>query len=330
MARKVAGPTIAEVNEAPIPITVLGGYLGAGKTTLVNRVLREAQGRRIGVVVNDFGELAIDASLIEAAAAASEGDEAGAAPIVNLANGCVCCTLGDDLRATMDALAAVEPRLDHIVIETSGVADPAAAAAWGTVPGFLRDGVIVLAAADAVVRLAGDRYVGGEVLRQLAGADLVALTRTDLVDATEQERVRAWLADRVDAPILASAPDGLDVEVVLGLGTGRRHPAASDRAGHTEGVEYVTWSTEIGPIDEARLAEFIERLPAGVLRAKGFVEVSLPDGGTAGRLVQVVGRSVHITPWQVPARGALEVIGVADVLGVASLEELADDYLRSR
>ena len=85
--------TIAEVSVAPIPITVLGGYLGAGKTTLVNRVLRESQGRRIGVVVNDFGELAIDAALIEAAATQG-GAAAGAGPIVNLANGCVCCTLG--------------------------------------------------------------------------------------------------------------------------------------------------------------------------------------------------------------------------------------------
>ena len=321
------------MSAAPIPITVLGGYLGAGKTTLVNRVLRESQGRRIGVVVNDFGELAIDVALIEAAAAQG-GPAAGAGPIVNLANGCVCCTLGDDLRATMDALAAVEPRLDHILIETSGVADPAATAAWGTVPGFLPNGIIVLAAADGVIRLAGDRYVGGEVLRQLTGADLIALTRTDLVDAMEEERVRGWLAERVDAPIVVAGRDGLGTDVVLdvglGVGGGRRHPAGLERAGHAAGVAYLRWSTEIDPVDEAQLAEFIERLPAGVLRAKGFVEVTVTGGGASGRLVQVVGRSVRITPWDVPARGALEVIGVGDVLDVSSLEDLANDYLRFR
>ncbi len=121
---------------------------------------------------------------------------------------------------------------------------------------------------------------------------------------------------------------GLDVG--LDVGGGRRDSAGLDRCRHAAGAAYLRWSTEIDPVDEAQLAEFIERLPAGVLRAKGFAEVILPGGGTAGRLVQVVGRSVGITPWDVPGRGALEVIGVGDVLGLSALEDLANDYLRSQ
>ncbi len=203
---------------APIPITVIGGYLGAGKTTLLNRLLEQSSGRRIGVVVNDFGELGIDASLITAAIDDADGD---AAPIVNLANGCVCCTLGDDLRATLETLGSIEPRLDHIVIEASGVADPATAAAWGTVPGFAPGGVVVLAAADSVMRSARDRYVGPEVLRQLAGADLLVVTKADLCRPRRDSReVLEWLdAVRSRADHRSRRTAQIDADVVLGADT---------------------------------------------------------------------------------------------------------------
>ena len=158
----------------------------------------------------------IDAALLRSAAAARRRGSDGAVPVVNLANGCVCCTLGDDLRATLEMLRSVEPPLDHIVIEASGVADPATAAAWGTVPGFAPGGVIVLAAADSVMRSARDRYVGSEVVRQLAGADLVLVTKTDLVDDQRRSEVIAWIEEVTAAPIQAAPPDVVAVEVVLG------------------------------------------------------------------------------------------------------------------
>ena len=311
---------------APIAITVLGGYLGAGKTTLLNRLLEQSSGRRIGVIVNDFGELGIDASLISAAL--GETDDGGI-PIVNLVNGCVCCTLGDDLRVTIETLRSIEPRLDHIVIEASGVADPATTAAWGTVPGFAPGGVVVLAAADSVVRNSRDRYIGSEVLRQLAGADLLVLTKSDLVDDNEQSRVLEWLDSVCGAPIVIASHGDIGIDVVLGSTSCPTDRGLVDHDDHGASVRYVRWATDIDTIAEGRLRTFLDRLPDGVLRVKGEVAVTSSSGEVAGRLVQVVGRTVTVTPTAVPDRGGLEAIGVERLLDVASLQSLADDHLRA-
>lgn len=311
----------------PISITVIGGYLGAGKTSLLNRLLQQASGRRIGVIVNDFGELGIDVALLRAAI---DGTVTGGVPIVNLANGCVCCTLGDDLRASLETLRSIDPPLDHIVIEASGVADPSTAAAWGTVPGFVPGGVIVLAAADSVVRSARDRYVGSEVLRQVAGADLLLVTKTDLVDRVRQSEVIEWLGTVSRAPILVAAHGAVSIDVVLGAAA---HPvvrSVGDEAGDDHRARYLTWRTEVGAVTEDRLRAFLDRLPAGVLRAKGAVVVTLSSGEVEGRLIQVVGRSVAITPTSIPDRAGIEAIGTAGVLDTSSLELLADGYLRAR
>jgi len=309
---------------APIAITVLGGYLGAGKTTLLNRLLEQSSGRRIGVIVNDFGTLGIDASLV---AAARGNADNGGVPIVNLANGCVCCTLGDDLRTTIETLRTVEPPLDHIVIEASGVADPATAAAWGTVPGFAPGGVIVLAAADSVVRSSRDRYVGSEVLRQLAGADLLVMTKSDLVDDDEQSRVIEWMESVSTAPIVVAPNGSIGIDVVLGAMPrhGARRSVDHDDPGSS--VRYVRWATDVDTVAEAQLEVFLDHLPDGVLRAKGEVAVMSASGDVAGRLVQVVGRTVRVTSTATPTRGGLEAIGVDGVFDVASLQSLADEYL---
>jgi len=301
-----------------IPITVIGGYLGAGKTTMLNALLRDPGGRRLGVVVNDFGELGVDASLIS-----SRGD--GSVPVANLANGCVCCTLGDDLVATLTEMSAIRPRLDHLVIEASGVADPAATAAWGTVAPFAPGGTIVLAAADAVQRMAQDRYVGGEVRRQLTGADLLVVTKSDLVGPEATARVTEWLREMSDAPVVDAPHGAIDSDVVLGatvIGATSTHarPQADDR--------YERWAwTPNAPVDRSVLDAFLSELPAGLLRLKGVVDVVSGDGASPVS-VQVVGRSIDVRSIAASEATGIEAIGVRGVFDALRIEQSAVKYLR--
>jgi G3E family GTPase len=119
-----AGPLHRDPG-APIPLTVLGGYLGAGKTTLLNRLLADPKGRRLGVIVNDVGEISVDVALV----AEADGDTIG------LTNGCVCCSLADGFLGALDRLREPHRGIDHIVVEVSGVGDPWKVAQWGRTPG---------------------------------------------------------------------------------------------------------------------------------------------------------------------------------------------------
>src|SRR5260221_6929532 len=149
-----------------IPVTVIGGSLGAGKTTLLNRLLSQAQGVKLAVLVNDFGSVNIDAGLI----ASRDGET------ISLANGCVCCTIGDNLGLALHNLAERPDGPEHIVIEASGVADPAKIAHYAAShPRLALDSIVVVADAETVQERSHDKYVGDLVRLQLAGADVIVL-----------------------------------------------------------------------------------------------------------------------------------------------------------
>ncbi|HSL73538.1 MAG TPA: CobW family GTP-binding protein [Ilumatobacteraceae bacterium] len=273
------------MHSPTIPLTVIGGYLGSGKTTLLNQLLRHPAGRRIGVIVNDFGSLAIDAALV--ADAAGDG-------LISLPNGCVCCTVGAGLHEALETLVTAEPPLDQIVIEVSGIADPAVTAGWATVPPFEPAGVIVLADATSVVQRSRDRWVGGEVTRQLAGADLVVVTKSDVCDAGEVAQVERWVAAASGgAPSISVVDGGVHPDVILGV----RARSPQRRSGITEMEgdhrdRYVSWSwSSTEPVPRSVLDRFVADLPAGLLRVKGWV--GLDDGTSV--VLQVVGRRVDVT-----------------------------------
>src|ERR1700761_1977906 len=162
-----------------VPVVLVAGFLGAGKTTVVNHLLAHAGGKRIAAVVNDFGAINIDAELI-----------VGADGVVSLSNGCVCCSLQGDLLRTLAVLLRRDPRPELIVIETSGVADPMDVVRNLMDPMIWREAPLetVLCVVDATTPVA---MLDDALLRsQIRAADVVALSKVDLADAADQARVR--------------------------------------------------------------------------------------------------------------------------------------------
>ncbi|WP_146345316.1 CobW family GTP-binding protein [Phaeobacter marinintestinus] len=279
-----------------LPLTVISGYLGAGKTTLINRLLAEDHGLRLLVLVNDFGAINIDQALIEQA-----GDDT-----IALTNGCVCCTMGADLfMALGDALDRV-PRPDHLIIEASGIADPAAIAnAAIAEPDLSYAGIITLVDGLNGGALLDDSLIAPQVAQQITAADLVLLTKTDTPDPAFNARLTALparnltqLSDDSLAPLLfdlVPLPRG-------GLRTAP-HPA------------YASWQHDSDRIvDRRAMGTLLENRPDGLYRLKGFVQTD--DGAYE---VHVVGRYVHARRAQAD-RTVLVGLGPADRITTDQIE----------
>jgi len=299
------------MNARRLPVTLIGGYLGAGKTTLVNHLLRHADGRRLAVLVNEFGDLPIDGDLIEA----RDGN------LINIAGGCICCSFGSDLVAALLAIAQ-RTDIDQILIETSGVALPGAVVqALALLPGLDIDGVIVVADAETIEQRSRDRYMSDTVLRQLADADLVLLNKTDLVTEQRLRGLTSWLA--AQAPRARTLPVRnacIAVEIALGLHTERRGARGSARPHDTS--RYESFSVELGnSTDMPRLVQALSDPRLGIVRAKGFVR----DGGGRRLALHVVGVRVNVSPALVddgsPAQ--LVVIGLAGQLDRSAIQAAA-------
>jgi G3E family GTPase len=282
-----------------IPFTVIGGFLGAGKTTLLNRLLAGAPNRRLGVLVNDFGVLDIDGQLV-----AEHGGDT-----IALANGCLCCTIGDSLVATLLALLERPERLDHIVVEASGVADPGRIADLAVLERRLvRDGVVVVVDGGDVRQRACDRRVGDTVLRQLEAADLLVLNKVDQID--DPSALRTWLAERSTAPVVEARHCDVPPALLFGLD---RHGASQSGNGP---ANFQSWSYSWAePVDRAALLAMLEGVPGDILRAKGIVRFA--DSGDRRSIVHMIGRRIEITedgPWRDDAESRLVLLGVKPML----------------
>ncbi|SED85047.1 GTPase, G3E family [Rhizobiales bacterium GAS191] len=304
-----------EDRVARLPLTVIGGFLGAGKTTLVNHLLAHAQGERIVVLVNDFGAVNIDASLI----AARDGSQ------IALTNGCACCAIGDDFGRAIATALRRDPRPDHLVVEASGVSDPGALAEIAILdPELSPGGVIVLVDHMTLPQLANDARIGDAVRRQIAAADLLVLTKGDVASEAERAATIAHLRELAPATACVEADWGrLPVELVIGPKLPSRDPLRKVAAGGVHaGLFATTTIYPSRPIDETTLRAALEALPGDVLRIKGFV----PSHEEASPwLVQRVGRRLEISLCDMERDQvmALVMIGTEGVFAAArQLEEL--------
>jgi len=291
-----------------IAFTVIGGYLGAGKTTLLNHLLANSDGKRIGLLINDFGEINIDGDLI-----ASKTDSQ-----INLTNGCVCCTLVDGYHVAIDQLSEVEPALEQIVVEASGVADVQNLAQYGHGPNMQLDAVLVVADAETIQARAKDKYVAGTIQRQLKAADLIILNKADLVSESQLTAVLDWLQqDFPDARVFSTSHAQVPLPLLVGIRDVERPLVLADYA-H---AHYATWHFKHDqPVTRAAVDAFLTGLDASVLRAKGFAR--LHDGSTVS--IQVVGRRSEIESTPAAVGGVqLVAIGLEDQLDNTALTALA-------
>lgn len=292
------------------PVTVIGGYLGAGKTTLVNHLLRDARGLRLAVLVNDFGALPIDADLI------TSRDE----NVISIAGGCVCCSFGSDLMAALLELPARTPPPEHVLIEASGVALPGSVAhSVKLLIDYALDAVVVLADAETVRQRAADHYMGDTIDRQLAEADLIVLNKADLVAPAALDEARVWLASKAPRARVVTA---VHAQVPLAVVLGSRPAQAPHRdkpwtpsgkilglVAHGAAALYESASFTPGPaLDVARLAHDLARPDLCLLRAKGL----LRDLDGSIKSLQIVGARWEVAVHQAPdgKAGGLVCIGL--------------------
>ena len=326
-----------------LPVTVITGFLGSGKTTLISQLMRNPGGKRLAVVVNEFGDVGVDGEILKGCAI----PDCPAENIMELSNGCICCTVADDFIPTIEALMALEPRPDHILIETSGLALPKPllkAFDWPDIRSKITvDGVIALADAEAVAagrfapnvaavdaqRLAYDSLDHetplSEVFEdQIACADIVLLTKPDLAGPEGVARARAVIEAEAPRPlpIVEVAEGAVDPRVILGLEAAAEDDMAA-RPSHHDGAddhEHDDFDSVVIELPElaspAELAARIEDLARArnILRVKGYAAVA---GKPMRLLVQAVGARVrhqYDRPWapSEPRRGRLVVIAEHD------------------
>lgn len=328
-----------------IPVTILTGFLGAGKTTLLNHLLHGDHGRRIAVLVNDFGAVNIDAQLIVGVA----GEDT-----VNLANGCICCTIRDDLYQAVLQICQRSDPPEYILVETSGVSDPLAVAHTFTHTALSRhvhvEAILTVVDAEQFESIPRENQV--LALDQIGTADIVVLNKVDLVTLAEriaiEERIRAILPK---ARILATQHGQVPVGLVLGTGLpeavrdyGRSphdvhvHAAPTDDAHHHEhdhehddhSLLFHTWHyEEKRPFHFKALQKVVNNLPLSIYRAKGFIYLNeAPDRKCT---LQVVGKRARLVvgePWgDLHPHTSVVLIGLADGVPAAELAAQFDACL---
>ncbi len=349
------------MNSEKIPATVITGFLGAGKTTLIRNLVEKANGKRIALIINEFGDLGVDGGLIKDCGIEGCRDE----DVIELNNGCICCTVADDFIPTMEKLLEREDRPDHIVIETSGLALPqplVSAFNWPDIKTRVTvDGVVTVVDSAAVAagrfaddeeRISAQREADNALDHdspieelfedQIEAADLIVLSKTDLLDEASVERVRGDVGERSRrrSKMITSKMGALPASVLLGLGAASEEDIINRKSHHEmehengedhdhDHDEFESFAITAGLISDieavaARLKDIIGR--HDILRLKGFAEIS---GKPMRLVIQAVGSRIDSyfdRPWKAdePRGTRLVVIGLHDMNEAAIRAEIAE------
>lgn len=320
---------VSEPVNPPIPLTILAGFLGAGKTTLLNRILHGSQGQRIAVLVNDFGSINIDSQLVVGVA-----EDA-----ISLTNGCICCTIRDDLLTTALGIVQQPDPPERMVIEASGISDP-----WAVAETFLLPDLRPFTRLDTIISLVDAEQVYQEfalqptysalIVNQIAVADIVILNKIDLVDDTIRAALHEWVRRIVpNARILEAVHAEVPMELLLGSDAmlhqhhGHHHHHDHDHAHHHDhdhGTQFQTWSYEaMRPFILKAVRDVLKTLPTGIFRVKGVLWIAETPERRA--LLHLVGSRVHLTfgePWgDTPPQSHLIGIGLPEAVNPDDLTQ---------
>jgi G3E family GTPase len=317
-------------SKAPIPVMVVCGFLGAGKTTLLNRLLAAPMGRRLAVMVNDFGAINIDAELVATA------DESSIA----LTNGCICCSIRDDLALAMLQLRRDRPEIDHILIEASGISDPLGIADALFQPELSRHFRVdsLVAVADTAAYSEMEFHDAELVLRQTRVADLVLLNKCDIAKPAVRQRLERDIADMApSARLYPTVHTAIPAEILFeprdlqaDLGTCRDHVSHQDHE-HDEAIDKHAPSLPHGfstrawafaaPLRLDAFTAFVRHLPQGIYRAKGILNL-VDQPGRRG-IFHLVGKRSSIDcdrPWNGEPGNRLVLIGRVDAADWAAID----------
>ncbi|PCJ10596.1 MAG: cobalamin biosynthesis protein CobW [Rhodobacteraceae bacterium] len=332
-----------------IPVTVITGFLGAGKTTLIRHLMQNPQGKRLGILVNEFGTAGVDGDILKSCA----DENCPENNIIELANGCICCTVADDFIPTIEALMALPNPPEHILIETSGLALPKPllkAFDWPAIRSRITvDGVITLADAEAVAKgqfapdleavqaqreadesIDHDTPLSEVFEDQIACADIILLSKADLAgeDGVAQARKVITSINPRSLPVLPMTDGVIDPRIILGLNAAAEddldaRPSHHDGHDDHEHDDFESIVVEMGEVKDPQvLQDAIVKLARerNILRVKGYVAV---EGKPMRMLVQAVGERLRVQydrPWgSDPRRTQLVVIAEHDNIDAAAI-----------